>query len=204
MPPNFAGVDYDTAGQLFLTGRAAMLIGGSFDIAAYKALNPAANFDFIAPPSAKAGDPPEAAVFYDGGYAVNAASPNKDAALKLVNWMGTPAFGNKFSALLGNISPIKGVDHLRPAARRAWPNSMPRGAAAYQRRVFPLCQADGVGDHSRRHPEADGGLADSRSGRRGPDERHWKVVPAFPGQVRHGLLDRRLFRKRIHARRYAL
>ena len=40
MPPSFAGVDYDTARQLFLTGRAAMLIGGSFDIAAYKALNP--------------------------------------------------------------------------------------------------------------------------------------------------------------------
>jgi len=109
MPPNFAGVDYDTGNQLFLTGRAAMLIGGSFDIAAYKALNPAANFDFIAPPAAKAGDPPEAAVFYDGGYSVNAASPNKDAALKLVNWMGTKEFGDKFSSLLGNISPIKGV-----------------------------------------------------------------------------------------------
>jgi raffinose/stachyose/melibiose transport system substrate-binding protein len=114
MPPNFAGVDYDTANQLFLTGRAAMLIGGSFDIAAYKALNPAANFDFIAPPAAKAGDPPQAAVFYDGGYAVNAASPNKEAALKLVNWMGTPEFGNKFSALLGNISPIKGVEIKDP------------------------------------------------------------------------------------------
>ncbi len=40
MPPSFAGVDYDTAGQLFLTGRAAMLAGGSFDIATYKAQNP--------------------------------------------------------------------------------------------------------------------------------------------------------------------
>lgn len=114
MPPNFAGVDYDTANQLFLTGRAAMLIGGSFDIASYKALNPAANFDFIAPPSAKAGDPPEAAVFYDGGYAVNAASPNKEAALKLVNWMGTKEFGDKFSSLLGNISPINGVTITDP------------------------------------------------------------------------------------------
>ena len=41
MPPGFEGVDYDTAGQLFLTGRAAMLAGGSFDIATYRAANPA-------------------------------------------------------------------------------------------------------------------------------------------------------------------
>jgi raffinose/stachyose/melibiose transport system substrate-binding protein len=109
MPTNFAGVDYDTSGQLFLTGRAAMLAGGSFDISSYKTLNPKINMDFIAPPLAKAGDSPQATKFFDGGYAVNAASPNKQAALKLVAWMGTPEFGNKFSKLLGNISPIKGV-----------------------------------------------------------------------------------------------
>ena len=65
--------------------------------------------DFIAPPAAKAADPAQATVFFDGGYAVNAASPNKEAALKLVNWMGTKEFGDKFTELLGNISPIKGV-----------------------------------------------------------------------------------------------
>jgi raffinose/stachyose/melibiose transport system substrate-binding protein len=109
MPPSYAGIDYDTGNQLFLTGRAAMLIGGSFDIASYRALNPKINMDFIAPPAAKAGDPPQAAIFYDGGYAVNAASTNKDAALKLVNWMGSLDFGNQFSNDLGNVSPIKGV-----------------------------------------------------------------------------------------------
>lgn len=114
LPPNYAGVDYDTAGQLFLSGRAAMLAGGSFDIANYKKLNPALNMDFIAPPSAAAGDPPEASKFYDGGYAVNAASPKKEAALKLVDWMGTKEFGDKFSALLGNVSPIQGVEITDP------------------------------------------------------------------------------------------
>jgi len=114
MPPNFEGVDYETAGQLFLTGRAAMLAGGSFDIANYRQLNPAINMDFIAPPAKQAGDPPRPSTFFDGGYAVNAASPNKADALKLVNWMGSPEFGNKFSNMLGNISPIQGVDIKDP------------------------------------------------------------------------------------------
>lgn len=114
MPPNFAGVDYETAGQLFLTGRAAMLAGGSFDIANYRKLNPGMKMDFIAPPAEKAGDPARPSTFYDGGYAVNAASANKADAIKLVNWMGTKEFGDKFSNLLGNISPIQGVDIADP------------------------------------------------------------------------------------------
>ncbi|KFL30016.1 ABC transporter substrate-binding protein [Devosia riboflavina] len=114
MPPNYAGVDYDTAGQLFLSGRAAMLAGGSFDIANYRKLNPAINMDFIAPPAASAGDASHASKFYDGGYAVNAASPNKEAAERLVNWMGTAEFGNMFSNTLGNISPINGVEITDP------------------------------------------------------------------------------------------
>ncbi|WP_027054832.1 extracellular solute-binding protein [Mesorhizobium erdmanii] len=109
MPPGFEGIDYDTAGQLFISGKAAMLAGGSFDIASYRTQNPAINMDFVAPPMAKAGDVPQVTKFFDGGYAVNAKSANKAAALKLVNWMGTKEFGDKFSALLGNISPIKGV-----------------------------------------------------------------------------------------------
>ena len=109
MPTGYEGVDYETSGQLFISGRAAMLAGGSFDIATYRGQNPAINMDFIAPPKAAAADPALATVFFDGGYAVNAASPNQEAALKLVNWMGTKEFGDKFTELLGNISPIKDV-----------------------------------------------------------------------------------------------
>jgi raffinose/stachyose/melibiose transport system substrate-binding protein len=114
MPPGYEGIDYDTAGQLFLTGRAAMLAGGSFDIATYRSENPKINLDFVAPPAPKDGAPSYVTKFYDGGYAVNAASPNKEAALKLVNYMGTKAFGDKLASLLGNISPIKGVEIKDP------------------------------------------------------------------------------------------
>jgi raffinose/stachyose/melibiose transport system substrate-binding protein len=114
MPQGYEGVDYDTAGQLFVTGRAAMLAGGSFDIATYRGQDPKINMDFVGPPSAKAGEAGPVTKFYDGGYAVNAASPNKEAALKLVDYMGTKAFGDKLVGLLGNISPIKGVEVKDP------------------------------------------------------------------------------------------
>ena len=45
---------------------------------------------------------------------MNAASPNKEAALKLIDYMGTKAFGDKQASLLGNISPIKGVEIKDP------------------------------------------------------------------------------------------
>ncbi|MDQ0392931.1 extracellular solute-binding protein [Labrys monachus] len=114
MPTGYEGVDYDTAGQLFLTGRAAMLAGGSFDISTYRSEDPGIDMAFVAPPAPKAGAPAYVTKFYDGGYAVNAASPNREAALKLVNYMGTKAFGDKLSALLGDISPIKGVEIKDP------------------------------------------------------------------------------------------
>ncbi len=47
--------------------------------------------------------------FYDGGYAVNAKSSQQEDALKLVRFMATKPFGDRFVQLLGNISPIPGV-----------------------------------------------------------------------------------------------
>lgn len=109
MPPGFTGIDYPTAQQLFLSGRAAMFAGGSFEIANFRKQNPKLDMSFIAPPAPTAGAPRLVSKFYDGGYAVNAKSANQADALKLVRWMGTRQFGDKFAALLGNISPIKGV-----------------------------------------------------------------------------------------------
>jgi len=109
MPPGFTGIDYPTAQQLFLSGRAAMFAGGSFEIANFRKQNPKIDMSFIAPPAPTAGAPRLVSKFFDGGYAVNAKSANQADALKLVRWMGTKQFGDKFSALLGNISPINGV-----------------------------------------------------------------------------------------------
>lgn len=114
MPPGFTGIDYPTAQQLFLSGRAAMFAGGSFEIANFRKQNPKLDMSFIAPPAPQAGAPRLVSKFFDGGYAVNAKSTNQADAIKLVRWMGTKQFGDKFSALLGNISPIKGVTIADP------------------------------------------------------------------------------------------
>lgn len=114
MPQGFTGIDYPTAQQLFLSGRAAMFAGGSFEIANFRKQNPRLDMSFIAPPAPAAGAPRLVSKFYDGGYAVNAKSTNQADALKLVRWMGTKQFGDKFAALLGNISPIKGVELKDP------------------------------------------------------------------------------------------
>jgi raffinose/stachyose/melibiose transport system substrate-binding protein len=109
MPSGFGGIDYPTMQQLFISGRAAMFAGGSYEIANFRKQNPNLKMEFNAPPAAKAGGPRLVTLYFDGGYAVNAKSEKKDAALKLVRYMGTKEFGDKFSELLGNISPIKGV-----------------------------------------------------------------------------------------------
>lgn len=118
MPPGYAGIDYATAQQLFLSGRAAIFAGGSFEIANFRKQNPRLDFDFIAPPAPEAGQARPVSLFYDGGYAVNAKSANQADALKLVRWMGTKDFGDRFSALLGNISPISGVEINDPLLAR--------------------------------------------------------------------------------------
>ena len=109
LPPSFSGVDYPTMQQLFSTGRAAMFIGGSFEIAPFRKANPRLDMDFVAPPAAQPGGPRPVSLYYDGGYAVNAKSANGEDALKLVRFMATKPFGDRFVQLLGNISPIPGV-----------------------------------------------------------------------------------------------
>lgn len=114
MPPGFTGIDYPTAQQLFLTGRAAMFVGGSWEIANFHKQNPKLAMDFMAPPAPNAQSPQLVSTFYDGGYAVVASSKHQKAALALVRFMGTKRFGDQLGAMLGDVSPIKGVKLADP------------------------------------------------------------------------------------------
>jgi raffinose/stachyose/melibiose transport system substrate-binding protein len=108
-PPNFTAIDYTTAQQLFTSERAAMFAGGSFEMANFKAQNPNLKMDFIPAPALEKGGPRLVSMYGDGGYAVNAKSPNKAAALKFLQYTATRQFAQKFTDLLKNVSPIKGV-----------------------------------------------------------------------------------------------
>lgn len=89
MPAGFTGVDYATSQQLFSTGRAAMFVGGSFEIGPFRRANPKLNMDFIAPPGPKGAGP--VSRFFDSGFAINAKSEHQADATKLVRWLATPA-----------------------------------------------------------------------------------------------------------------
>lgn len=45
----------------------------------------------------------------DGAYGLSSASKNKDAAIKVLNYAGTKAYGELFSSTTGEITAIKGV-----------------------------------------------------------------------------------------------
>jgi raffinose/stachyose/melibiose transport system substrate-binding protein len=107
--PNFTGVDYPSSQQLFVAGRGAMFAGGSYEVANFKGQNPSLDLGVFPSPVAKAGDQALIATYYDGGYAVNAKSEKKDAALKFVRFLATPEYGTSFTNTLKNLSPIKGI-----------------------------------------------------------------------------------------------
>ncbi|MBM3547469.1 MAG: extracellular solute-binding protein [Alphaproteobacteria bacterium] len=109
LPQGFTGVDYPTMQQLFISGRAAMIAAGSFEIANFRKQNPKLEIGVIPGPAAAKGGPRLVSLFVDGGYAINAKTEHKADAIKFIRYVATPRFGELFSARLGNISPIKGV-----------------------------------------------------------------------------------------------
>jgi raffinose/stachyose/melibiose transport system substrate-binding protein len=109
MPQGFMGVDYATMQQLFLNEQAAMFIGGSWEIGFFKAQNKNLDFGVFAAPPQRAGDVPWVSSFADGNYSINAKTPNMDAALKFIRFTATTEFGQMFTDLLAQASPVPGV-----------------------------------------------------------------------------------------------
>ena len=116
MPDGYQAVDYATMKQLFMAGGAAMFVGGSWEMPGFR--ESGINFDFMAGPSADSGGERLVAVWLDGGYGVNAASPNKEAALEFIRFTATREFGQMLTDKLGNISPIKGAVSTDPMLAR--------------------------------------------------------------------------------------
>ncbi|PSK92333.1 carbohydrate ABC transporter substrate-binding protein (CUT1 family) [Murinocardiopsis flavida] len=111
LPPDSTAVSYTDAQTLFTSGKAAMYPGGGYELAPFRAADPDLKIgSFDAPPAPGAViDHPLTPGFADGSYGVNAASGNKEAATKLVEWMATKEFGSAFSKELGQISAVPGV-----------------------------------------------------------------------------------------------
>ncbi len=101
-------------------GRTAMIFDGIFDVPTMMQYNPNLQLgEFLVPPDSSLPQPkawytPKARVewYVDGDIALNAHISNSAeaaAALKVVQFSATPAFGQLFSNIAGEISPIEGV-----------------------------------------------------------------------------------------------
>ncbi|TPW32472.1 extracellular solute-binding protein [Martelella alba] len=113
-PDGFVGLDYPSSQQLFASGMAGMFVGGSYEIAAMKSLNPDIQIGVAPAPTVNADDEGLVAVFYDGGYAGNAKTEHKEAVTKFLNFLASKEFGQAFANELSNISPIPGVTFDNP------------------------------------------------------------------------------------------
>lgn len=107
LPDGYQGIDYATMKQLFTSGAAAMMVGGSFELPGFK--DSGINFGMMAGPAAEPDGPRMVATWLDGGYAVNASSENKDAALEFINFTASQEFGQMLTDKLGVVSPVAGV-----------------------------------------------------------------------------------------------
>lgn len=117
MPENVTGVAVTDAMTLFTAGKAAMFPGGSFDLATLQKGNPEMDLAVlqVPPPTGSPdGSGPTTAGWADGNFAVNAKSPDKEAATELVAWMATPEFGQLVADEVKQISAVPGVSYSDP------------------------------------------------------------------------------------------
>jgi len=100
-PNGFAGIDYTTATQQFIGGKAAMFLGGSFENGSFKAQNPKLKFSIFPFPADDAGAKLYTSAFSDGSYGLVSESANKEAATKVLGFMASAEFAQMFADELG-------------------------------------------------------------------------------------------------------
>ncbi len=108
MPDNVVGVGYQDSRTLFLTERAGIFIGGSFEVGYWRDQGPELDLGvFRVPPAPDSvHNGPLTPGWMDGSYGVNANSDAQEEAIKLVEWMGTPEFGQMFTEKIKQLSPL--------------------------------------------------------------------------------------------------
>lgn len=115
LPAGFEGVDYTTATQMFLNGDAAMFMGGSWENGSFKVQNPDLKFSIFAFPPDEAGQPAITSTFADGSYGLVKGSANRDAALKVLDFMASPEWAQLYADKLGWPAARPGVQANDPA-----------------------------------------------------------------------------------------
>ncbi len=93
----------------FAMGQAAMVFYGIWGTSNWLKLNPDLKFGYFPIPPKDASLPAKAYTYMDGSYGMNPSSKVQDAALKVLSYAATPAYGETFSKVTGEMTAIKGV-----------------------------------------------------------------------------------------------
>jgi len=94
----------------FALEQAAMVFYGIWGGSNWKELNPDFNYGYFPVPVVNKGDKPSVYVYMDGSYGLNPISANKEAALKVLEFTASPAFGTIFSNVTGEMTAVTGAD----------------------------------------------------------------------------------------------
>lgn len=132
------GTNWDKVQELLGSGKAAMVINGTWTVDGAKSKNPDANIGLFAFPSTENPDDAKFAMKSTGGIVVNPKSENKEAAMKLLESFSTPEVGKIFQDNKKGISVIKGLkpdfdptyveldtNYLKPGKTFDWSNFSP-------------------------------------------------------------------------------
>jgi len=88
LPQGFETLGYEDSKILFASGKAAMFIGGSWEISVFEGLGAnSSTIGWFAPPVKKAGDKLQYCFQVDAGIGLNKNSKNRDEALEYIKWV---------------------------------------------------------------------------------------------------------------------
>lgn len=93
----------------FSMGLSGMVFGGIFQNSNWLKSNPDFKFGYFPVPTKTKDIKPKVYVYMDGAYGLYSGSKNQAAALKVLNFAATSAFGKIFSETTGEITALKGV-----------------------------------------------------------------------------------------------
>ena len=115
MPAGASGLDYNTARGLFANGKAAIYIGGNYEISYFRSVNPTAKVGWFPAPAATQGGKRYVTTWADGAFAINAKTEHKAEAIKFLNFLSSKTFLQSAADSLGWIPPLSGIASKDPA-----------------------------------------------------------------------------------------
>ncbi len=114
LPNGFASLGYEDSRKLFASGKAAMFIGGSWEINVFEALGAnSSTIGWFAPPVKKGGDRLQYCFHVDAAIGLNKNSKHLKAALEYIKWTAGSEYAQSFmSELPGFFSYTPGTINL--------------------------------------------------------------------------------------------